>query len=137
MRKVTRIHILLATSLLFDPTIHSGEASERRGREMVRVEILHGKASFYHGKWIGRKTANGEIYRRSDMTAAHKTLPFNTNLRVTNLRNGRAVIVRVNNRGPYIKGRIVDLSVEAAREIGMMEAGVVPVRVEVLSRGKE
>ena len=98
------------------------------------VAVLHGKASYYYGRWIGRKTANGEIYRATDVTAAHKTLPFNTMVRVTNLKNGKSVIVRINNRGPYIKGRIIDLSLVAAQKIEMTKAGVVPVRVEVLRR---
>jgi len=98
------------------------------------VAVLHGKASYYYGRWIGRKTANGEIYRATDVTAAHKTLPFNSMVRVTNLKNGKSVIVRINNRGPYIKGRIIDLSLVAAQKIEMTKAGVVPVKVEVLRR---
>jgi rare lipoprotein A len=98
------------------------------------VAVLHGKASYYYGRWIGRKTANGEIYRATDITAAHKTLRFNTMVRVTNLKNGKSVIVRINNRGPYIKGRILDLSLVAAQQIDMTKAGVVPVKAEVLRR---
>lgn len=98
------------------------------------VSVLTGKASYYYGRWIGRKTANGEIYRATDVTAAHKTLPFNTMVRVTNLKNGKSVIVRINNRGPYIKGRILDLSLVAARQIDMTKAGVVPVRAEILRK---
>jgi rare lipoprotein A len=97
------------------------------------IKVLEGKASYYYGKWIGRKTANGEIYRRHDITAAHKTLPFNTKVRVTNQRNDKSVIVRINNRGPFIKGRILDLSLAAAQQIGMTKAGVVPVKAEVLA----
>jgi rare lipoprotein A len=96
--------------------------------------VLTGKASYYYGRWIGRKTANGEIYRATDVTAAHKTLPFNTMVRVTNLKNGKSVIVRINNRGPYIRGRILDLSLVAARQIDMTQAGVVPVRAEILRK---
>ena len=69
-----------------------------------------GTASFYGGKWHGRKTANGEIFDTYKLTAAHKTLPFGTRVRVTNLSNGKSVVVRINNRGPYSKGRIIDLS---------------------------
>lgn len=98
------------------------------------VAVLHGKASYYYGRWIGRLTANGETYRATDVTAAHKTLPFNTMVRVTNLNNGKSVIVRINNRGPYIKGRILDLSLVAAQKIEMTKAGVVPVRAEILRR---
>lgn len=96
------------------------------------VSTQTGKASYYYGRWIGRKTANGEIYRATDVTAAHKTLPFNTMVRVTNLNNGKQVIVRINNRGPYVRGRILDLSLAAARQIDMTQAGVVPIRMEVL-----
>lgn len=91
-----------------------------------------GKASFYGRRWIGRLTANGEHYRAEDCTAAHRKLPFNTMVRVINLKNGKSVIVRINNRGPYAKGRILDLSVVAARRIEMIGDGVIPVRVEVL-----
>jgi rare lipoprotein A len=98
------------------------------------VAVLHGKASYYYGRWIGRLTANGEIYRATDVTAAHKTLPFNTMVRVTNLKNGKSVIVRINNRGPYIKGRILDLSLVAAQRIDMTKAGVVPVKAEILRK---
>ena len=96
------------------------------------ISVETGKASFYGGRWIGRLTANGEHYRAEDCTAAHKKLPFNTRVRVTNLRNNKSVIVRINNRGPYVKGRILDLSVIAARKIEMVSDGIVPVRAEVL-----
>ncbi len=98
------------------------------------VSVLTGKASYYYGRWIGHITANGEIYRAGDVTAAHKSLPFNTMVRVTNLKNGKQVIVRINNRGPYVKGRILDLSLVAARQIEMTQAGVVPVRAEILRK---
>ncbi len=96
----------------------------------LSVEI--GKASFYGGRDIGRATANGERYHVANCTAAHKKLPFNTMVRVTNLKNGKSVLVRINDRGPYVKGRIIDLTVVAARKIEMMSDGIVPVRVEVL-----
>ena len=97
------------------------------------IKTLTGKASFYGGRWAGRKTANGETYRPETMTAAHKSLPFGTFVKVTNMRNGVSTIVRINNRGPYIKGRIIDLSVAAARDLRMVNSGVVPVRVDVLA----
>jgi len=96
------------------------------------LAVQLGKASYYGGRWIGRLTANGEHYRRDDCTAAHKKLPFNTMVRVTNLKNGKSVIVRINNRGPYARGRILDLSMVAARKIEMIGDGIVPVRAEVL-----
>lgn len=116
---------------------HSSLKKEENVKEPVEAKptkVLYGKASYYYGRWIGRKTANGEIYRASDVTAAHKTLPFNTRVRVTNLKNNKSVIVRINNRGPYVKGRIIDLSLVAAKKIQMTKAGVVPVKVEVLPK---
>ncbi|PWU10656.1 MAG: septal ring lytic transglycosylase RlpA family lipoprotein [Verrucomicrobia bacterium] len=91
-----------------------------------------GKASWYGGRDIGRLTASGECYHRRDITAAHRQLPFNTRVLVTNLRNGRQVVVRINDRGPYIKGRIIDLSFEAAKSIGMVKSGVTSVHLRVL-----
>lgn len=125
---------LLTCLLLCSCVVTTNEAAKPKTSEPKVVKVLHGKASYYYGRWIGRKTANGEIYRRHDVTAAHKTLPFNTKVRVTNLRNGKSVIVRINNRGPYIKGRILDLSLVAAQKIGMTKAGVVPVKAEVLQK---
>jgi len=91
-----------------------------------------GKASWYGGYDIGRLTASGERYRRMDVTAAHRRLPFNTWVLVTNLRNGKQVVVRINDRGPYVKGRIIDLSFEAAKSIGMVNTGVTPVHLLIL-----
>ncbi len=91
----------------------------------------HGKASYY---WQPQRVASGGWFNPKAMTAAHKTLPFGTRVRVTNKRNGRSVVVRINDRGPYIKGRIIDLSKAAAGKIGMRAAGVVPVSVTVLGK---
>ena len=102
--------------------------------ESKPLTVETGKASFYGGRWIGRLTANGEHYHAGDCTAAHKKLPFNTMVRVTNLKNGKSVIVRINNRGPYAKGRILDLSIVAAKKIEMIGDGIIPVRAEVLKR---
>ena len=98
-------------------------------------EILYGESSYYADKFHGRKTANGEIFDMYKKTAAHKTLPFNTMLEVTNLENNQSVIVRVNDRGPYKKGRILDISYGAAREIDMISSGVVKVRIKILNWG--
>lgn len=100
--------------------------------EVKPLSVELGKASYYGGRWIGRLTASGEHYHSDDCTAAHKKLPFNTMVKVTNLRNGKSVIVRINNRGPYAKGRILDLSMVAAKKIDMIGDGIVPVRAEVL-----
>jgi len=107
--------------------------SDASGQVHKSGKVFQGKASYYSGKWIGRKTASGEIYQRSDMTAAHRSLPFGTKVLVSNLKNGRVAVVRINNRGPYIRGRIIDLSLAAAERLGMTKAGVVPVKVEVLT----
>lgn len=88
-----------------------------------------GRASWYGESQM---TASGERFDKHALTAAHRTLPFGTRVRVTNTRNGRSVVVRINDRGPYSRGRVIDLSEEAARRIGMIEAGVVPVVLEVL-----
>ncbi len=88
-----------------------------------------GLASYY---WQPQRVASGGWFNPNAMTAAHKTLPFGTKVRVTNVRNGRSVVVTINDRGPYIAGRVIDLSKAAAGVIGMQQAGVVPVRVERL-----
>ena len=98
-------------------------------------DSLNGNASWYGPKFHGRRTANGEKYNMNGITAAHKTLPFNSVVRVTNLRNGKRVDVRINDRGPFIKGRIIDLSRGAAKKIDMINDGVVPVKLEVLKYG--
>jgi rare lipoprotein A len=90
----------------------------------------HGMASFYGYR---SKTANGEMMNPSAMTAAHKTLPFGTRVRVTNTRTGKSVIVRINDRGPFIKGRIIDVSTGAAKVLGMVGSGVAPVTVDIVS----
>lgn len=92
-----------------------------------------GKASFYGDKFHGRKTASGEKYDRSLFTAAHRTFPFGTVVKVTNNNNGRSVVVRINDRGPHTRGRIVDLSHIAAEKIGMIQNGVVPVTIEIVN----
>jgi len=92
-----------------------------------------GYASWYGGKFQGRKTANGEIFDTNQLTAAHRTLPFGTLVKVTNMGNGLSVTVRINDRGPFVEGRIIDLSRAAADAIGMMGSGVAYVSVEVVS----
>jgi rare lipoprotein A len=93
-----------------------------------------GKASWYGKKFHGRTTSNGETYDMYGKSAAHKTLPFNTYVKVINLSNGKITIVRINDRGPFVKGRIIDLSYTAAREIDLIGAGVSDVKVIALAR---
>lgn len=94
-----------------------------------------GLASWYGKKFHGRRTANGERFDMHRPSAAHKTLPFGVSVRVTNLDNGRKIVVRINDRGPFVEGRIIDLSKAAAKKLGMIEAGVVPVKIEVVDLG--
>jgi len=91
-----------------------------------------GTASFYADKFVGQKTANGDIYNHYKYTCAHKTLPFGTKLRVTNLDNNKSVIVIVNDRGPFVKSRVLDLSKSAAQQINMLHKGLANVYVEIL-----
>lgn len=93
---------------------------------------MTGTASWYGPKFHGNRTANGERFNMNAMTAAHPTLPFNTRLRVTNLDNGRKCIVRINDRGPFTGGRVVDLSRAAARKLDFEQAGLAKVRLEIL-----
>ncbi|MDP8078947.1 septal ring lytic transglycosylase RlpA family protein [Phocoenobacter skyensis] len=102
------------------------------GKEASARYHAVGMASYYGGKFNGRKTANGEIFNENHFTAAHKTLAFGTYLLVENLRNGRKIIVRVNDRGPFSKKRILDLSKRAARSLGMLKSGVAKVKMEAL-----
>jgi len=92
-----------------------------------------GVASWYGPRFHGRRAASGEIFNQHQYTAAHRRLPFGTQVKVTNLDNGKSVLVRINDRGPYVKGRILDLSRAAARELEMTEDGTVRVKLEVLS----
>jgi len=96
-----------------------------------------GLASWYGGKFHGRLTSNGERYNMYGRTAAHKTLPFNTYVRVTNLKNGKNTVVRINDRGPFVRGRIIDLTYTAAHALCMAEDGVVPVKIEALGYARK
>ena len=96
-----------------------------------------GLASFYADKFEGRSTANGEKYKHSKLTAAHKTLPFGTVLKVKNLENGKVVTVRVNDRGPFVKGRIIDLSKSAAKKLDFIDKGITKVEIVVTSNTTE
>ncbi len=94
--------------------------------------VEYGLASYYAEEFHGRKTASGEIYNMWDFSCAHKKLPFGTELKVTNLENNKSILVRVNDRGPFVKGRIIDLSYAAAKKIGMLGQGVIKVKLEII-----
>jgi rare lipoprotein A len=102
----------------------------------ARVKPGHsqkGIASYYHDSLHGRKTASGQVYNKNIPSAAHKTLPLGTRVKVTDTTTGKSIVVKVNDRGPFIKGRIIDLSRSAARELGMINKGLAQVEVEVLA----
>jgi rare lipoprotein A len=104
-----------------------------RGDGRTHVDFVEaGMASWYGPDFHGKKTSNGETYDMYAMTAAHKTLPLGVCVRVTNRANGRQAVVRVNDRGPFVKGRIIDLSYSAAKELGVVGPGTAPVRIEAL-----
>jgi len=107
-----------------------------RTNPVITNSDLEGLASYYAEPYHGRKTANGETFDTyQELTAAHRTLPFNTVVRVTNQNNGRDVEVRINDRGPFVDGRVIDLSLKAAREIDMVRAGTAPVKLVILKEG--
>ncbi|MBH2003580.1 MAG: septal ring lytic transglycosylase RlpA family protein [Sphingobacteriia bacterium] len=116
------ITLVIGAAMLLCSCHRKTGAGSRSGTES-------GYASYYADKYDGRKTSNGEIFRQRKLTAAHKTLPFGTKVKVTNLSNGKTVKVRINDRGPFIEGRIIDLSKAAAKKVNMISAGVAKVKI--------
>ena len=114
---------------LFTRDHDSAQAAARRKPILIET----GVASFYGPGFHGRTTASGETYDQEELTAAHPTLAFGSRVRVTNLANGESVVVRVTDRGPYARGRVIDLSVGAARELRFVQRGVTRVRLERIS----
>jgi len=96
------------------------------------VHQLSGVASYYADEFDGRPTASGEVYDMHALTAAHRTLPFSTTVRVTNVENGQSVVVRINDRGPFKDDRVIDLSLEAAGRIGLITHGTAPVTLQIV-----
>ncbi len=139
-KTLTGLTALVATLAL--PTVASANTSVTSNQPQLPSQNLIsqsvGQASFYGNQpgEGGPLTANGERYNPSGYTAAHRSLPFGTKVRVTNARTGRSVVVRINDRGPFIGGRIIDLSVGAARAIGLTSTGVGGVRLDVLGGGE-
>lgn len=128
--------LLAATACLAPNPVYVTTAGPRAAR-MVDGFEQRGTASYYGPGFQGRKTASGEIFDMNDMTCAHRTLPFGTVLLVRNLGNGREATVRVNDRGPYVSGRIVDLSRAAADRIGMLGTGTAEVLLKVIGVGDD
>ncbi|NPA67256.1 MAG: septal ring lytic transglycosylase RlpA family protein [Chlorobi bacterium] len=116
--------------------LYAGSCSLTKDKsENVKYEFYQkGEASWYGPGFNGKKTASGEIFDMNKLTAAHRKLPFGTMVRVTNLKNNKSVIVRINDRGPYKKGRVIDLSKKAAEVTGLIKDGVAPVKIEIVKR---
>jgi len=135
----------LALPLAFSLTVTSCGASSARftsspdtdlDRQSPGSHQLTGIASYYADEFHGRKTANGEVYDMNDLTAAHRTLPFNTTVMVRNLDNMRTVVVRINDRGPFKKNRVIDLSLRAANQVGLIAQGTASVELEIIELGQ-
>jgi rare lipoprotein A len=124
--KKLRLLSVLCTIILL--TSCAGKSYFRSGN------VQKGLASWYGPDFHGKLTSNKEIYNMHALTAAHKTLPFGTYVRVTNLNNGKSIVVRINDRGPFVKGRIIDLSYAAAKKLAMDITGVAPVKIKVLKK---
>ena len=126
-----RIMMALALPLLSAaPAI--AQESQEDGDALGKV-IGSGMASYYGNEFAGKRTANGEKFNPHGLTAAHRTLAFGTKVRVTNLTNGKDVVVRVNDRGPWGRGRVIDISLGAAKKIGMHRSGTAKVRMTLVS----
>lgn len=126
-----RIMMALALPLLLAaPAI--AQESQEDGDALGKV-IGSGMASYYGNEFAGKRTANGEKFNPHGLTAAHRTLAFGTKVRVTNLTNGKDVVVRVNDRGPWGRGRVIDISLGAAKKIGMHRSGTAKVRMTLVS----
>lgn len=110
----------------------SSEASNPVATATVLGSRYHGIASYYHDSFHGRRTASGEIFRQDELVAAHPSLPFGTLVRVTNVRNGRSVVVRITDRGPHVAGRILDVSRAAAEQLGMIAEGLAEIEITIL-----
>jgi rare lipoprotein A len=133
--KVNAIIRCLLTALLFSTLLAmpaQSSAKTRHHHSASAQKPLVGIASYYGKKFHGRNTANGEVFNNQALTAAHLTLPFGAKVKVTCLKNSKSVIVRINDRGPHVRGRIIDLSYAAAKKIGLVKLGTAKVKLEVL-----
>lgn len=134
--RITPVFMPRITLLLFPLLLTACAATSHRTAAKPAAPQTTGIKQKGIASWYGsecRRTASGEPYRPSSMTAAHRTLPFNSQVRVTSIRTGKSVVLRINNRGPYTGGRIIDVSKAAAVELGMIGSGIAKVELEVLS----
>jgi rare lipoprotein A (peptidoglycan hydrolase) len=129
----------ISVSQFVDPSVNTKTEWETKFEQkfpnykMPLASVYRGEASFYGPGFYYNRTANGEIYKPGTYTAAHRSLPFGTRVKVTNMNNGRSTVVRINDRGPFVGGRIIDLSETAADAIGMKNSGVAPVKIQILN----
>lgn len=134
--RAPRFHLVSAGLILLGFLLGSGCAARSAGTKPSRYDTAarafaeEGIAAYYATAFHGRRTASGATYDERELTAAHRTLPFGTRVRVTHLENGREVVVRINDRGPFTKGRVIDLSREAARRLDLIRDGIARVRLE-------
>jgi rare lipoprotein A len=125
-----RALMMLAAPLLLAVPVVAQDGGGDDGA--AETELATGMASYYSRELAGNRTANGEVCDPNDLTAAHRTLPFGSKVRVTNLANGESVVVRINDRGPFGRGRVIDISHAAAKEIGMHRSGTARVKLTLL-----
>lgn len=131
---------LLSISCLNSPRYRTGSLPEKKGQIPLatkgkHAKVLYGVSSYYGEDFHGKLTANGEVYDMYGVTAAHKTLPLNTVARVTNMENDKSIILRINDRGPYVAGRILDCSYGAAKKLGFVIQGTTKVKIEIIEFG--
>jgi rare lipoprotein A len=138
--QISKFAVIIFTVALYgcvsSPRYTSVKSAGSSGESGSFSMVEEGIASYYGDEFDGRQTASGEIFDQDELTAAHKTLPFQTKVRVTNMSNGKEVVVKVNDRGPFVEGRIIDLSHAAAEKIGMIGTGTAKVRIEVIELGE-
>ncbi|AGA89911.1 rare lipoprotein A [Thioflavicoccus mobilis 8321] len=132
MKPKTTSGWVVATAALLIPLLLVLVPSAQMDLSHRSLQMQQGVASYYHDRLQGRRTASGERYDGRKYTAAHKHLPIGTRVRITNLETGKSIMVRINDRGPFVQERVIDLSRRAARDLGILNAGLAPVRVEVV-----
>ena len=129
------VPLAAASALLLAAGLTQSDLAKARGFDDAGPGFRQvGLASWYGPGFHGRLTASGERFNQNDLTAAHRKLPLGSEVRVTNLENGRSIVVEINDRGPYVAGRVIDLSKAAARRLGIVEEGLAKVRVEASSQ---
>jgi rare lipoprotein A (peptidoglycan hydrolase) len=141
--KINTIFILIMCFVVScGPSISYGDYVNSNGMSRKQIEAIKnhprvqvGIASYYGSKFHKKRTANGEIFNMYKISAAHKTLPLGTKVRVINLKNGKSLTMKINDRGPFVKGRIIDLSYKAAQKLGFVNQGTTKVRIEVIRLG--